>query len=56
MGGSVWRIWVGLQAVNTFAIAEERGLKAQIAPAVSGIATSVTSAIVAFMIVGITKE
>lgn len=56
MGGSVWRIWVGLQAVNALAIAEEQGLKAPIAPAAPGIATSVTSAIAAFIMDGITKE
>lgn len=56
MGGSVWRIWVGLQAVNALAIAEEQGLKAPIAPAAPGIVTSVTSAIAAFIMIGITKE
>ena len=56
MGGSVWRIRVGLQAVNALAIVEEQGLKAPIAPAALGIATSVTSAIAAFIMVGITKE
>ena len=56
MGGSVWRIWVGLQAVNASAIVEEQGLKALIAPAAPGIATSVTSAIAAFIMLGITKE
>ena len=56
VGGSVWRIWVGLQAVNALAISKEQGLNAPIAPVLSGIVTSVTSAIVAFMIVGIIKE
>ena len=56
MGGFVWRIWVGLQAVNALAIAEKQGLKAPIAPEAPGIATSVTSAIAAFIMVGITKE
>ena len=56
MGGSVWRIWVGLQAVNALAIAEEQGLKAPIAPAALGIATSVTFAIAAFIMVGVKKE
>ena len=56
MGGSVWRIWVGLQAVNALAIAEEQGLKAPIAPIAPGIATSVTSAIEAFIMDCITKE
>jgi len=56
MGGSVWRIWVGLQAINALAIAEEQGLKGPIAPAAPGIATSVTSAIATFIMDGITKE
>ena len=55
VGGSVWRIWAVLQAVNVLAITEEQVLKAPIAPAVPRIATSVTSAIAAFIMVGITK-
>ena len=56
MGGSVWRIWVGLQAINALAVAEKQGLKAPIAPAGPGIATSVKSAIATFIMDGITKE
>ena len=56
VGGSVWHIWVELQAINALTIAEEQGLKALIAPVVSGITTSVTSAIVAFMIMVNSKE
>jgi len=56
MGGSVWRIWVGLQAINALAVAEKQGIKAPIAPAATGIATSVISAIATFIMDGITKE